>query len=186
MFWNWIVKNGIKFFLPQELNNNQLQKGGSIGMNKKVLEDYVHIKMEIKDLKRRIAEDKEKLIDLEQMIVVDTVSCGKKGRKTLKTVQITGKPTAEIQRRKLIIEHRVARLQELETELEQMTNEVETFIEQIEKSELRIMFRLYYIDGLTWVQVAHKMNDMFPKSRYGYTEDNCWQRNKRFLKSIGA
>ena len=56
----------------------------------------------------------------------------------------------------------------------------------IQKSELRIMFRLYYIDGLTWVQVAHRMNRMFPKRRIKFTDDNCWRRNQRFFENVGS
>ena len=52
---------------------------------------------------------------------------------------------------------------------------------RIEKSELRMMFEFYYIDDLTWCQVAHRMNQAFPKRRIKYTEDNCRMRHKRFL-----
>ena len=71
---------------------------------------------------------------------------------------------------------------EKEAELLELTNQAEEYIASIEKSELRIMFRLYYIDGLTWVQVAHRMNRMFPKRRKAYTEDSCRMRNTRFFE----
>ena len=68
----------------------------------------------------------------------------------------------------------------------ELTCQAEEYIQGIEKAELRIMFRLYYIDGLTWVQVAHRMNAMFPKRRVKYTEDNCWRRNQRFFENVGS
>ena len=60
--------------------------------------------------------------------------------------------------------------------------EAEEYINSIEKSELRMMFRFYYIDGMTWLQVAHKMNQLHPKRRVAYTEDSCRMRNTRFFQ----
>ena len=77
-----------------------------------------------------------------------------------------------------------AKLEMLETDLIEKQLQVEEYIQTIQKSELRTMFRLYYIDNLTWYQVALKMNQMFPKRRIKYTEDSCKQRHKRFLEKV--
>ena len=69
-----------------------------------------------------------------------------------------------------------------EAELLELMTEAEKFIEGIEKSEVRIMFRLYYIDGLPWWKVAMKMNNLFPRRRIEFTEDSCRMRNTRFLE----
>ena len=69
-----------------------------------------------------------------------------------------------------------------EIELLETIIEAEELIETIESSELRIMFRLYYIDDLTWVQTAHAMSSMF-KNRV-YTEGSCQKKNERFFKSL--
>ena len=61
-------------------------------------------------------------------------------------------------------------------------NEAEEYINSIEKSELRKMFDLYYIDDLTWYQVAQKMNEMHPKRKVKYTDDNCRKKHDRFLE----
>ncbi len=66
--------------------------------------------------------------------------------------------------------------------LEELMNQAEEYINSIEKSELRMMFRFYYIDGMTWLQVAHKMNQLHPKRRVAYTEDSCRMRNTRFFQ----
>ena len=42
--------------------------------------------------------------------------------------------------------------------------------------------RLYYIEGLTWAQVAYRMNNLFPKRKVTYTEENCRKRNFRFFE----
>lgn len=142
------------------------------------------MKEEIKDLRRRIAADQKKIDQLQHTIVSDSVSCGKKGKKPIRTVKIKGFPKAEIERRIAVMERRQAKLEMLETDLIEKQLQVEEYIQTIDKSELRLMFRLYYIDSLTWYQVALKMNQMFPKRKIKYTDDNCRKRHDRFLEKV--
>lgn len=153
-------------------------------MDKSVLIEYADMKEEIKDLRKRIEADKKELERLNNTVVTDSVSCGKKGKKPLRTVKIQGKPTMVIIRKNALLNKRIAKLESLEMELLELTNQVEEYIESIPKSELRMMFRMYYIDDLTWHQVAMRMNQAFPKRRIKYTEDNCKQRHKRFLDNF--
>ena len=153
-------------------------------MDKNVLIQYVDMKEEIKDLRRRIHENERELAKLENMIVTDSVTRGKRGKKPLGTVKITGRPTAAIALKQKLLKKRNDRLMALEAELMELTNQAEEYIETIPKSELRIIFRLYYIDDLTWYQVALKMNQKFPKRRIKYTEDNCRMRHNRFLEKL--
>lgn len=153
-------------------------------MDKNVLIQYVEMKEEIKDLRRRIHENERELAKLENMIVTDSVTRGKRGKKPLGTVKITGRPTAAIALKQKLLKKRNDRLTALEAELLELTNQAEEYIETIPKSELRIIFRLYYIDDLTWYQVALQMNQKFPKRRIKYTEDNCRMRHNRFLVKL--
>ena len=153
-------------------------------MDKSVLSEYADMKEEIKDLRRRIAADQKKIDQLQHTIVSDSVSCGKKGKKPIRTVKIKGFPKAEIERRIAVMERRQAKLEMLETDLIEKQLQVEEYIQTIDKSELRIMFRLYYIDSLTWYQVALRMNQMFPKRKIKYTDDNCRKRHDRFLEKV--
>ena len=153
-------------------------------MDKNVLIQYVEMKEEIKDLRRRIHENERELAKLENMIVTDSVTRGKRGKKPLGTVKITGRPTAAIALKQKLLKKRNDRLTALEAELLELTNQAEEYIETIPKSELRIIFRLYYIYDLTWYQVALKMNQKFPKRRIKYTEDNCRMRHNRFLEKL--
>lgn len=153
-------------------------------MDKNVLIQYVEMKEEIKDLRRRIHENERELAKLENMIVTDSVTRGKRGKKPLGTVKITGRPTAAIALKQRLLKRRNDRLTALEAELLELTNQAGEYIETIPKSELRIMFRLYYIDDLTWYQVALQMNQKFPKRRIKYTEDNCRMRHNRFLEKL--
>lgn len=153
-------------------------------MDKNVLIQYVEMKEEIKDLRRRIHENERELAKLENMIVTDSVTRGKRGKKPLGTVKITGRPIAAIALKQKLLKKRNDRLTALEAELLELTNQAEEYIETIPKSELRIMFRLYYIDDLTWYQVALQMNQKFPKRMIKYTEDNCRMRHNRFLEKL--
>ena len=149
-------------------------------MDKNILIQYVDMVEEIKDLRRRIHE-LEKHIDRikTEGTVKDTVSGGMGGTQHF---VVEGFPVPEYSRKMMLLRSRKAMLEEKEAELLELTNQVEEYIGSIEKSELRIMFRLYYIDGLTWIQVAHRMNQMFPKRRKAYTEDSCRMRNTRFFE----
>ena len=71
-----------------------------------------------------------------------------------------------------------------EAELLELTCQAEEYIQSIEKADLRIMFRLYYIDGLPWIKVADAMNRMFPKKKVPHTEDSCRMRNNRFFDKM--
>ena len=153
-------------------------------MERNILVEYADMIKEIKDLRRRIQEDQKKIDQLSQTIVSDSVTCGKKGKKPLRTVKIKGFPNMEINRRIGLLKKRKTKLMLLESDLLEKQIQVEEYIDGIDKSELRMMFRLYYLDNLTWYQVALQMNQVFPKRRIKYTEDSCRMRNKRYFEKI--
>ncbi|EGN48502.1 hypothetical protein HMPREF0991_01382 [Lachnospiraceae bacterium 2_1_58FAA] len=47
-----------------------------------------------------------------------------------------------------------------------------------------MILRFYYIDDLSWVQVSHRMNEVFPKKRKAYTEDSCRCKHNRYLEKF--
>ena len=153
-------------------------------MERNILVEYVDMLEEIKDLRRRIQDDQKKINQLSQTIVSDSVTCGKKGKKPLRTVKIKGFPNMEINRRIGLLKKRKVKMMLLESDLLEKQIQVEEYIDGIDKSELRMMFRLYYLDNLTWYQVALQMNQIFPKRRVKYTEDSCRMRNKRYFEKI--
>ena len=153
-------------------------------MERNILVEYADMIEEIKDLRRRIQDDQKKIDHLSQTIVSDSVTCGKKGKKPLRTVKIKGFPNMEINRRIGLLKKRKATMMLLESDLLEKQIQVEEYIDGIDKSELRMMFRLYYLDNLTWYQVALRMNQVFPKRRIKYTEDSCRMRNKRYFEKI--
>lgn len=151
-------------------------------MDKKILIEYADMKEEIKDLRRRIENDRRSLEKLNKEVVRDSVACGKKGKKPLRIVKIEGNPTTAAVQKKNALERKIKQLELLEVDLLEKQTEVEEFIEQIEKSKLRMIFRFYYIDGLTWERTAIQMNRAFPKKKISFTGDNCRMLHDRFLK----
>lgn len=151
-----------------------------IPLEKSVLIQYCDMQAEIKELRRLIKMTEEQLEKIEKEgAVSDVVSGGMGG---IQHFTVEGFPVPEHAKVKQLLISRQQRLRMKEEELLEITNQAEEYIESIEKSELRIMFRLYYIEGLTWAQVAHRMNSLFPKRAKAYNEKNCQKRNERFFQ----
>lgn len=148
-------------------------------MNKEILKQYRDMAVEIKDIKRRIHDLWRQINSLG--VVSDSVK-GTRRDGTYGSIRITGYPIHEYSKKKESLNKNAELLETKETDLLRLMAQVEKYIESIPNSELRTMFRLYYMDGLTWVQVAHKMNAMYPKRRLSYTENSCKQRHKRFFE----
>ena len=151
-------------------------------MDKNILEQYIELKEEIQDLHDRIDRDQRRLYRIDKEgLVSDTVK-GTRKDGTFGPIKITGYPIPEYNQVKNMIKKRVAKLHILEDELQEAVNAVDEFIARIPKSDLRMMFRLRYLDDKTWAAVAINMNYRFPKRKIKYTEDNCRIRHDRYLK----
>ena len=148
-------------------------------MDKEVLMQYCELQEEIKDLRKRIRK-LDKFLE-NPRIVADTVR-GTRKDGTIGPIKIQGIPLPEYGKKELLRERYKELLERKETELLELTCQAEEYIESIEKADIRIMFRLYYIDGLSWIKVAAAMNRMFPKKKVPYTEDSCRMRNNRFFE----
>lgn len=153
-------------------------------MDKNILIEYSDIREEVKDLRRRIEKNRKELDRLNGAVVSDSVTCGKKGKKPLRTVKIYGKPTMSIRRKQEVLEKNKTKLEEAELELLELANQAEEYIESIKKSELRTMFRLYFIDDLSYMKVAQRMNEMFPKREIKYTDENVRKKIQRFFQNV--
>lgn len=151
-------------------------------MDKNILEQYLEMKGEICDLQDRIDQDERKLARIEKEGVVSDTVRGTRKDGTIGPIKITGYPIPEVDRVKNMIKKRVAKLHVLEDELQEAVNAVDDFIAKIPKSDLRQIFRFYYLDDMTWAAVAINMNYRFPNRRIKYTEDNCRMRHDRYLE----
>lgn len=153
--------------------------------NINILTQYADAVARVKYLRKEISKLEDKIYKLETTdygLVSDVVTKGKKGGKPLGTVKITGfrveeyRRTAEnLEERKLLLKHR-------EEELLELMNQAEEFIEGIGDIELRNICSLYYIEGMTWVQVAHRMNELYGKENY--TDNSCRCKHERFLEKF--
>lgn len=150
-------------------------------MDKAILVQYCEMREEIKDIRARIRRLEK---DIENLCIVSDSVKGTRRDGTYGSIKISGYPTTEHGQKTGSLRRLKAILELKEIELLELMTAAEEYIESIGRSELRIMFRLYYIDNLTWIQVANRMNQMFPKRRIKYTDDNCWRRNKRFFEDI--
>ena len=121
-------------------------------------DEVADMKEEIKDLRRRIEKDKRALEKLNKETVIDTVSRGKIGRKSLGTARVEGKPRMTIELKKNAYIKKIDQLERLETDLLEKQTQVEEYIQQ--------------------------MNQIFPQRKIKYTEDNCKQRHKRYFDKL--
>lgn len=154
-------------------------------MEKFILEQYCQMRGEIKDLRKRIEQGEKYLSEMEEQgyQVSDSVK-GTKKDGTIGTIRITGFPLPEYTKIKEMTKRRNEKLRILESDLMEALNQVDDFINEIPKSDLRMMFRFYYLDDLTWPQVALQMNHLYPKKRIKYTDESCRKRHDRFLEKI--
>ena len=149
-------------------------------LNKNVLIQYGDMKKEIQDLRRRIGQLERDIEKIEKEgSVKDTVSGGMGGTQHF---VVEGFPVPEYGRKKKQLKVRRDKETQMESELFELINRVEDYINSITSSELRIIFLLYYIDELTWPKVALTMNRMFPKRIY--TEESCRKKHSRFLEKV--
>lgn len=151
-------------------------------MDQTILIEYCNLKAEIEGIRAliRITEERLKKIE-EEGVVSDVVSGGMGGTQHFK---VTGFPEPRYEKEIALLKSRRQRLKMKEEELLELTNQAEEYIESIPKSEIRIMLRLYYIENLTWTQVAMRLNSLFPKRKIAYTEDGCRMKNKRFFENV--
>ncbi|MFR8313787.1 MAG: hypothetical protein ACLVBP_16355 [Ruminococcus sp.] len=132
-------------------------------MDKNILEQYLEIKGEIRDLHERIDRDQRRLERIKKEGLVSDTVRGTRKDGTIGPIKITGYPLPEVDQVKNMIKKRVLKLHILEDELQEAVNAVDDFIEKIPKSDLRQIFRLYYLDDPDLGSSCHKHELPFPQ-----------------------
>ena len=138
-------------------------------------------------LLRQQVKDRQKRLDRLGKgghLVGDTVSCGKRGKKPLGTVRITGYPYRAAREAEKALERSRDRLMQEEQELLEELMRAEEYIASIEDVEIRNILTLYYVEDLNWIQTASHMNVIYQDSGKVYTESSCRCRHDRFLKKF--
>lgn len=150
-------------------------------MTKKDLKRYMSLKCEERDIVDWIKRLETDLARLEGTQESDVVACGRRGKKALGTVRITGFPDRKYQDKRTRLISSQLRHKVLLAEIEGQTEAVEEFICAIDDTEVRriLRFRVMGAKALSWQEVANHMN------RYGgcYTADGCRMIVSRYLKS---
>lgn len=146
-------------------------------MEKHILEQYTDLQAEEKNLVQRIQSIDSQLLNMEMKgcMVADSVTCGKRGKKSLGIKKIQGFPIPEYERKKELLKTYKLQLQLADEKLLQLLNDVEKYIESIADSRIRSIMRYKYVDNLNWTQVAHRMGKK-------HTADSCRMVHDRFLK----
>lgn len=147
-------------------------------MNRNVLNQYTDLRAEIKDLRRRADDLGNKI---EKLVPVTDSVTGTRSDGTIGSISVTGYPEPEYYRKKAALRNYKLQLELKEQELLETLTAVEEYIGSIGNSELRLIFRLFFVDDLSYVQVANRMNALYPKRRTRYTDENIRKKIQRFF-----
>ncbi len=137
-------------------------------MSKTELEELLHIRKEIEQLEKRIAR-----IEKQSIMASDVVQNGFKRHAIIYGVDV---------KRAYKLQNYYEKLKKFNIMLVEKEAEIEDYIETIPFSEIRQIFRLKYIDGLNWIQVAHEMNKEYKGREYSENSVRC--KHDRYLQSI--
>jgi len=137
---------------------------------------------QLNDLKAEIEEKEIKIQELQREIEKmnksnylesDSVSCGKKGKKSLGTVRITGFPYPYYEQKKGLLEKRIHNLAERQQKLLELITIIEEKIEEVGDSKVRRILSLRYVEGLKLKEI---------EERTGYSKGRISQLIDKFLK----
>ncbi|MFT4107726.1 MAG: hypothetical protein QM657_18385 [Lacrimispora sp.] len=158
-------------------------------IDKDILIEYSDALARVKLLREQLQKKQDHLDRLRERgyVVADTVTLGKRGKKPLGTAVIVGYPIPESQRASRAYERSYALLMDEEQELLELIGRVEEYIAGIDKVEIRNIMTLYYVENMNWVQVAHRINDLYKEQIFKgkmkcYTDSSCRQKHDRFLE----
>lgn len=145
-----------------------------MAISKEILVQYSDLQQECKEVREKIEKLENQIERIEKDgNVVDKVSGGIGG---LQSFKIEGFPYPEYSRKKTLLYARKATLSELEMELLETLNEVETFIASVEDSHMRRIISLRVVDGLSWNKVADHIGG-------GNTDDSVRKAFDRFMEN---
>ena len=144
-----------------------------MAISKEVLIQYSDLQKECKEVREKIEKLEKQIAKIEEDgAVIDKVRGGDGG---LQSFKIEGFPYPEYSRKKTLLYARKATLSELEMELLETLNEVETFIASVKDSHMRRIISLRVVDGLSWNKVADCIGGV-------NTEDSIRMSFNRFME----
>lgn len=143
-------------------------------MNKDILIQYCDLQQEISELQERKAKlEKQFKSFMDGSTVTDMVTGGAGG---IQHFKIEGFPIVAYERARNALQKNIQTIERRYTELLELQNEVEEYIESIEDSRMRRIIEMRFIDKMTWNQVANNIggrntDDSVKKAFYRFIEE---------------
>lgn len=135
-------------------------------MTKQELEEVFYLEKEIQDLEKRICK-KEK----QNPMVSDSVQNGYKRRAIVYGIDV---------KRAYKLQNMYEKLKKFKIELVERKQKIIDYIQKVPFSEIRQILMFKYVDGHSWIKIAHKMNSTYKTDKYN--EDNIRIKIDRFLE----
>ena len=125
-------------------------------ISKQDMKQYRYILMETPDIEKRIKRSQKRLEKLEnEGNVVDKVSGGEGGNQHFR---IEGFPIGDYSKEKTRMQNQMLRHEHNMAVLKEIEDEICKFIDSIPEPRARMIFRMYYEDGMTQQQIAMKVH----------------------------
>ena len=141
-------------------------------ISKQILIQYSDLQQEIIELQeRKKVLEKQFKSFLDCGTVTDMVTGGSGG---IQHFKIEGFPVVAYERARAALSKNIQRIEDKYTELLELQNNVEEYIDSINDSRMRRIVRMRFIDKLTWNQVACRIGG-------GNTEDSVKKAFYRFI-----
>lgn len=156
-------------------------------MEKDILQKYSDAKARIKYLNKAIEKlnrQIERLLHTRYGMAGDTVSRGRKGKKPLGVVKVYGFPVPEYNKALRQLKQRRNMLRCQEAAMAAIAVQAEEFIKSVGERNIEMcnILSLYYLEGLTWAQVADEMNVLY--GRKSYSSESCRKKHDRFMGNL--
>lgn len=124
-------------------------------ISKELLSQYTDLQKEIAYTQEEIQKTEDSIAKLlKEGTVVDKVKGGLGG---IEGFKIEGFPQKEYDRRKNVLNNKINRLFAKETDLLQMREQIEVFIDEIQVSRDRIIFKALFLENKTQQQIADEL-----------------------------
>lgn len=147
--------------------------GGDLMISKEILIQYADLQQEISELQaRKIKLEKQFKTFLDGGTVTDMVTGGSGG---IQHFKIEGFPIVAYEKARNALSKNIQKIEDKYTELLELQNDVEEYIESIDDSRMRRIIRMRFLDKMTWNQVANNIGG-------NNTEDSIRMAFNRFLE----
>lgn len=147
-------------------------------MDREAIRDYVALRKECDENMKRIERLRDEIDNMtpNTQAISDTVTKGKKGKRSLGTVKIESEQDyRNINRRKSELYRRLAKWHVQTGAIADEIAEIESMIAEVRDPDTRRLLCFACLDGKNWREVSEAMGE-------GWSEEACRQRYSRFIR----